>query len=63
MLEEKHPEKSNGGVFQPAAYTDEQDIAEECSFSFEFGELFLPRFEPPEACTPGSSWNVWPCAV
>jgi len=52
LLNEEHPAKSSGGAFSTAAYPDEQRIAEECGFAFEFGVLSFPHFDPPEACTP-----------
>ena len=52
LLDEAHPGKSSGGVFTAAAEADDERIAGECDFAFEFGELSFPRFDPPESCTP-----------
>ena len=52
LLDEAHPGKSSGGVFTAAAQADDERIAGECDFAFEFGELSFPRFDPPESCTP-----------
>ncbi|NDG73028.1 MAG: fused DNA polymerase IV/DNA polymerase III subunit alpha, partial [Proteobacteria bacterium] len=52
LLDEAHPGKSRDAFFIPDANADDERIGGECGFAFEFGELFFPRFDPPEACTP-----------
>jgi len=52
LLNEEHPGKSKDAVFIPDTCRYEERIAGECGFTFEFGELSFPRFDPPEACTP-----------
>jgi len=55
LLNEIHPEKSRSGVSLEECLCEaanEEALAAECGFEFEFGELSFPHFDVPESCSP-----------